>query len=556
MDDARLPSRSIGTRELSILLSGWREALPGAPGYVALATRLRTLVLDGRLPVHSRLPSERELASLSGASRTTTTAAYKALRDGGFADGRQGSGTWTTLPGRSSGSPNSASRLGAPGRSGANPWPATGGDGDIDPADLSVAAPEAPPELYGAYASALAEMPRYLPGTGYVSTGLPDLRKRVADRYTARGLPTSPEQILVTAGAAQAIRLVMSALVRAGDRVLFEHPTWPMAVTSARTAGGRPLPVSADPGWEPDTIRTALRQGAPRVAYLMPDAHNPTGRTLLGPNRGRIAALLADAGCLTIVDETLAELDLRAEFGRAAPALPPFAAASRPGAVITIGSASKTLWGGLRIGWVRAEPSLISRLVVAKAQSDLACPVLEQLTVAHLFDGLEPLLDRRRAEFAERCRSLRAGLRRRLPSWTVPEPDGGLVLWCQLPEPRSTALTQAAGALGVTLAAGPRFGVDGGFESRLRLPFSRPIGELDAALDRVAQAWSQTWSGARSEAWPRAGSDAWPKAGSEAGPEAWPKAGSEGGSVAGSGARRGPEPGAGPNPQGSLLEPV
>jgi DNA-binding transcriptional MocR family regulator len=172
----------------------------------------------------------------------------------------------------------------------------------------------------------------------------------------------------------------------------------------------------------------------------------------------------------------------------------PFAASSRPGAVVSIGSAGKTMWGGLRIGWVRAEPSLIARLVVAKAQEDLACPVLEQLTVAQLLDGFDALLARRRREFARRCRHLQEGLRARLPSWTVPDPDGGLVVWCRLPEPRSTALAQSCARWGITLAAGPRFGVDGGFESRLRLPFSRPIGELDGALDRVAQAWSEATS--------------------------------------------------------------
>src|SRR4051812_12807729 len=95
--NSALPSRRIGPRELARLLGEW--ATPGQPAYAALAARVRLLVLDGRLPVGVRLPPERELAAALSRSRTTAAAAYDLLRESGYAASRQGSGTWTTLPG-------------------------------------------------------------------------------------------------------------------------------------------------------------------------------------------------------------------------------------------------------------------------------------------------------------------------------------------------------------------------------------------------------------------------------------------------------------------------
>ena len=178
------PSRRVSARELVPLLAGWRSAR-GA-GYGTLADRLRQLVLDGRLPVHVVLPSERELAVALGTSRTTTAAAYRLLRETGFADAGQGAGTWTALPGIG---PELETQ----------PWPvdSSGRPGFADGrGDFSTAAPEARPQVAAAYAAALAELPRYLPGHGYVPAGLPALREAVASRFARRGAPTSPEEVM------------------------------------------------------------------------------------------------------------------------------------------------------------------------------------------------------------------------------------------------------------------------------------------------------------------------------------------------------------------------
>jgi DNA-binding transcriptional MocR family regulator len=202
-----------------------------------------------------------------------------------------------------------------------------------------------------------------------------------------------------------------------------------------------------------------------------------------------MAAALADAGCIAIADETTQSLDLRAEFGQPASDEPPFAALARTGGVITLGSMSKSVWGGLRIGWIRAERSMIRQLAGLRAADDLAGPVLEQLASAHLLDSLGPMVARRRVELARQCRALQAALAAHLPSWEAPTPEGGMVVWCRLPEPRSSELVSSARSLGVLLNAGPRYGVDGAFESGRRIPFARPPEQLAAAVGLIARAW-------------------------------------------------------------------
>jgi DNA-binding transcriptional MocR family regulator len=458
--------RRVAARELAALVAGYRD--DRAAGYAALADRLRLLVLDGRVPVGALLPSERELAVALGTSRTTTAAAYRLLRESGFAAAGQGAGTWTELPGPSS-------------RQTDAPWPVqeTGVAGTPDGrGDLASAAPEAPPQVHAAYAAALAELPRYLPGHGYVSAGLPALRERVAERFATRGLATSADQVLVTSGAVHALRLVLEAVLSPGDRVLVESPSYPLALDAIRRAGGRPvaLPIE-DGGWDPRAVAAAVRETGARAAYLMPDFQNPTGRLMDSATRHAVAAALAH--CTVIVDETTAELDLRPAGSPPAPF---------PGA-ITVGSASKTFWGGLRVGWVRADAALVRRLTLARALDDLGSPLVEQLATAHLLGEVEAVLAARRPALIARRDALRAAVARHLPGWRAPSPDGGLVLWCALPTPSSTAFAVAARRAGVVLTPGPRFGPDGAFESRMRLPYSRPVAELETALARLAPVW-------------------------------------------------------------------
>ncbi len=452
---------------LARVLGSWRAA---GPAYVALARALRLLILDGRLPLRTRLPGERELAEALGVSRTTASAAYAELRAEGFLASRRGSGSWTRLP---------ADRP-------ATLVPAPPGEELIDLSTASGAAPEA---LHAALAAAIAELPRHLPAPGYHEAGLPALRAAVAERYTRRGAPTTPDQILVTAGALHGLNLVLRAFAAPGDRALVDHPTYPAALDALRATGVRAVPVPLTPtGWDLELLEATLRQASPRLAYLVADHHNPTGLSLSAAGRERVVALAAATRTPLVADEAMADLHLDGEPE------PPVAAFDPAGeTAISVGSLSKGFWAGLRIGWIRAAPAIVGRLVAARASLDLAGPVIEQLVAAELLAQADEILPARRAELRSRRATLAAALP---PSWHAPLPAGGLTLWVELDAPRSTALAAVADRHGVRVAAGPRFGVDGAFERFVRLPYTLPEPVLEEAAARLRLAWRAVAEGA------------------------------------------------------------
>jgi DNA-binding transcriptional MocR family regulator len=169
---------------------------------------------------------------------------------------------------------------------------------------------------------------------------------------------------------------------------------------------------------------------------------------------------------------------------------PPVAAHDPHGeSVIAIGSASKAFWAGLRIGWIRASPTLVGRLALARATLDLGSPIVEQLVMAELLADPEPVLAAQRAALRQRRDALAAAVQATLPTWRFAVPAGGLSLWVELDAPRSSALAAVADGHGVRVAAGPRFGVDGAFERFVRLPFNLPEAQLETAVQRLAVAW-------------------------------------------------------------------
>lgn len=468
--------RTIAVSRLVPLL---RPALDASPAYRGLADTVRLLVADGRVPVGSRLPSERELSAALGVSRTTVTRAYAELRDRGYLTSRQGSGSVTALPGDL---PDT--------RQGTALHPhdeQTAGD----LIDLTCASMSAPPGTVAAYEAAVTELPRYLAGTGYHPLGLARLREAIARRYTERGLATTPDQVIVTSGALSGLALACRALLAPGDRVVLENPTYPNAVEAVRRGGARPVAHPLDTGgWDAPALDATLRQTAPRAAYLIPDFHNPTGALMDEADRAAVGAALAGTHTVAIVDETLSELAHDPDLRMRRPL------AAHHARTVSLGSASKSFWGGLRIGWVRAPRDLVAPLLSARLTLDLGAPVLEQLVLVHLLEHREEVLAHRRDAVVRSRDALVAGLRDRLPQWRFRVPEGGLCLWVELPESLSTPLCVAADRRGLVLAPGSQFGVDGGMDRYLRLPFTGHAPEvLTDAVDRLAAAWDEAASG-------------------------------------------------------------
>ncbi|WP_283132901.1 PLP-dependent aminotransferase family protein [Rhizohabitans arisaemae] len=456
--------RSISAAQLARLTSINAEA---RPYYRALADAVRALIMDGRLPLHVRLPAERHLAEALGVSRTTVTAAYDRLREGGHIESRQGSGSWTALP-----------AVVAPG---AGPWAVPADDSLIQ---LQAAAPPAPAILRTAMAEAFADHAEYEPGIGLEPLGVPALREAVASRYTERGLATRPDQIIVTSGAQQAVTLLMNLLAGPGDPVLVESPTYPHVFDMIRHRGARIVPVGVgDDGWSLDLLGSAIRQAAVRLAYLIPDFHNPTGLLMDDADRAALVALARRHDTTLLVDESWVECGIDA--GATAT---PLACFDHDGRVISIGSAAKLWWGGMRIGWIRATAAMIRRIADHRAVVDIASPLFEQLVVARLFA--------RMAESkAERIPALRASrdtlteaLRTELPGWSFRTPSGGGFLWVRLDGPVATQVAEEAALRGVRLTPGHWFGVEGTLERYLRLPFTQPPAVLADAVRRIASA--------------------------------------------------------------------
>ena len=464
---------SLTASALSRLLGEWNVG--AAAAYRELADVVRLLVLDGRVALDTALPSERALSEALGVSRTMVTAAYGLLRDQGFLTGGQGSRSRTRIPPLTpagttvfTGPVRHDPALTAPGL--AAP------EGLIDLAYASL--PASGEVVHRAFAAALTELPALLPGFGYDAIGLLPLREAVAARYTAAGAPTAADQILVTSGAQHALNIVLRALAGRQERVLVEHPSYPNALDAIRAAGCRPVPVAFTQGraaqaWDMDSMQAALQQ-RPKLAYVVPDFHNPTGQLMPDLQRRQLVRAAAAAATVLVVDETLRELNLDGVETTPVAAFSP--------AVVTIGSLSKSHWGGLRTGWIRASPGLIQQFAAARTSLDLGGPLMEQLAAAHLVRALEEPLPARLNALRDSRAALLELLAGHLPEWETAYPAGGLSVWCRLPAPISTALTIIAPDFGIRLAAGPRFGVGGAFERYLRVPFTLPAEKLEAAV--------------------------------------------------------------------------
>lgn len=438
--------------------------------YEALADRIRLLISDGRIAVGTRLPSERELAMQAGRSRTTVAAAYQSLRESGHVVSHQGSGSRVTLP--------------APPPRGSIPSIA---------ADFARAVPPPVEGLAEIVAEASGRMLSTLSEPGFDLWGREGLRQAIADRYTQRGVPTSVDQIVITVGAQHAIALLAHTLLARADVVLIESPTYPHAYDALRRAGARVVttPVSLS-GWDLDHLLDTLAQVRPAAAYLIPDFQNPTGASMPPADRARLAAAARAAGTTLIIDETTADLSIDRPWDDG-----PFARYARGGSsasgsgVVTIGSLSKSVWAGLRLGWIRADSAVIRRIVHSRPAGDLGTPQLEQLVGEQVVRELPRLLDNRRRELRVQRDALAEELARYVPQWTAPVPDGGLSTWIQLDWPGSSALASLAQAQGVAVAAGPRFSIDGGFERFLRLPFTADPAQIRRGVPLLAQAWEQ-----------------------------------------------------------------
>jgi DNA-binding transcriptional MocR family regulator len=438
-----------------------------------LARGIAGLIGTGELRPGDRLPAERALAAASSVSRGTVVAAYAELAESGLVERRQGSGT------RIAGAAASVAPVQRPGRGEAlfSALP--------NAIDLLRTVPQIP-EL--AVQLIRDHQPRLdlalLPETD--PAGLPVLRQLIAEMYRAEGTPTTPEQILVTHGAQQAISLVVNALVGPGDVVLAEEITWPGVTDSVGLRGGtvHGIPMGPD-GLDVDALEQALARLRPALVALNPHHQNPTGTRLPAAARHRIAELAALYGVPVIEDRVVAGISFDG-------VVPPTLAAERPDApIIVVESVSKWAWAGLRIGWLRADPVLVRRLRGARQLADQSTSVPGQLIALDLIAHAEELRRANSRIHQERLGLLQRLMAEHLSDWQVDPPRGGLSLWVALPAGSADALARIAATHGVSIAGSAAFAASVSSDDHIRIPFTAPDDVLTEGIRRLGYAWRE-----------------------------------------------------------------
>lgn len=464
--------------ELVTLLGDW-TAGPG-PLYQKLAAALRGVIVAGELLPGFLLPSERRLARALEVSRATVVAAYDILRDAEMLSRKVGSGTRVDP---------SVRRLQRPAGGRVRHGGATAlmrrlvdGPGRVISLTAADSGLEAADDLAEAMLEVAGDLPALLSDAGYHPRGLLALREALARHHTDQGLPTGPDQIVVTTGATQALVLITQMYVAKGSVVVVESPSWPGCLDIFRAAGAELVSVPMDDdGVRPDLLADTVAALGPALVYLMPNYHNPTGVLMPRIRRRQVAHVTAKHG-VPLVEDCATGLsgDLPAPVAAFAP---------DPGEVLTLGSLGKTIWSGLRLGWVRAPAPVAARLAGYKAMADMGSSLLPQAVAARLMPRLPELAAARAKVQRLRRELLEELLREHLPQWRWRTPEGGSALWIELPGVDARVFAQVALQHGVEVVPGTVADPGGAHGSHIRLPCTFGDDALVEVVGRLAGAW-------------------------------------------------------------------
>lgn len=477
------------------------------PLFRQIERQIREQIEEGCYPPGSRLPSTRQLAEELGVSRITVKNAYAELESDGLIGPREGSGTYV-LPPCCCCSPPASERNEAEGpgwplwqiealarnpEPPSRPAPSTGAH--PDPIDFSGAGD---PRLFPSqeFMHILTTIVRH-EGVGVLAYGnlhspCPSLCHTIALMLANNGILCEDEDVLLTTGSQQALALVCQALLERGDAVLVEEPSYDFALELFRTLGLKLIGVPVDAeGMCVDALEPLLQRHRPKLLYTMPNFQNPTG-SCLGAERRRKLLALADRYNLPILEDDYAG-DLRYE-GRALPAIKRLDPGGR---VIYVGSFSKMLMPGLRVGFIVAQGPIRDILARHKRVTDLTTSplILRALDRFMNIGRYQAHLRRAGRAYRARLEALLDAIRRELPGATIAAPQGGLFAWLRLPEGiDAEALLEAGRKTGVSFAPGNRFFLspDRG-RNFIRLNFAtRTPDEIRLGIARLAEALANT----------------------------------------------------------------
>ena len=322
------------------------------------------------------------------------------------------------------------------------------------------------------------------------SEGYAPLREWVAQDLLKQGMKVSPDQVLITTGSQQGLDLVAKILIDAGSRILVETPTYLGALQAFTPM--EPVAVSVnsdDHGVDPADLRAKVGTGADkaRFVYLLPNFQNPTGRTMTEERRAAVAQVAVECGLPIIEDNPYGDL-----WFDAPPA--PSLSSRHPEGSVYLGSFSKILAPGLRLGYLVAPKALYPKLLQAKQAADLHTPSFNQRVVAEVLkDGF---IDRHvptiRALYKQQCEAMLAALDREMAglglSWN--RPVGGMFLWVQLPQGlKAIPLLDKAVEKGVAFVPGSAFYAGAANENTLRLSFvTATVDQINTGMAALAAA--------------------------------------------------------------------
>ncbi len=473
------------TASIRALLQLERES--SVPLYQQICQKLREAILSGELAEGARLPTERSLATELGVNRTTVMNAYNELASEGLIEGHVGRGTLVRRnpfsypeepfdarePSWLFGVPTGAEMLGPD----AHLLSELASMGDRrDVISLSTGAPATsllPAALLNAlFAEGLAEDRQAALGYSPVE-GLLNLRRASAERMRQRGVAVDARHILILSGSTQGVGLVGRFLLRPGEEVVVEVPTYLGAIQAFRSLGARVLGVPTDSdGMRVDLLETILARHRPRLIYVQPTFQNPTG-AVMSPERRRRLLLLARRYQTPILeDDPYGEM----YFGEQPPQ--PLKAIDAGGQVIYLSTYSKILAPGLRVAWLAAPEPMVERLALHKQIFDLNTNSIGQWAVSEILR--RNLLNDHLTIVRQRYQQKRDIMLRAIAEYwpetvRVNHPGGGFHLWCRLPgDLRARVLLREAAAERVTFVIGEPFHVDGGGQQAFRLSFAAP----------------------------------------------------------------------------------
>lgn len=462
------------------------------PKHVRIAQAIAADISAGHLQAAEKLPGSRQLAHRLGVHRNTVNAALRELVGQGWLDAVPARGCFVRPRGPSRASLTSEGVRGAPGpgfdlRSLNPDAPAA-----PDPVELALSAGVPDPRCFPvgalsrAYRRVLTQQAGALLSYGEAE-GHPQLRRALVKMLREqRGIPLGEDQLMVTRGSQHALWLVAHALLRPGDRVGVEELSYPPAWAALRSAGATlvPLPVDGE-GLDVDGLQRELSRQPLRALYLTPQHQLPTTVALSPARRMALMALSARERIAVLED------DYAHEFQYSGRPRLPLASHDPSQQVIYVGSLSKILAPGLRVGYAVGPSALIRRMAQLREVTDRQGDHVAEAVVASLLESgeLQRHVRRMRRIYEQRRDHLVARLQRDLAQQvTVVPPQGGMALWARVHDLQASTFCARCRAQGIQLRPGRAFSLAGQEIPYIHMGFtSLTCDELDQAVELVAR---------------------------------------------------------------------